>query len=88
MFGMASTQDSSPLKDHPAAHGAELVRAFSESGRNRILSALVGQAFNVTAVEGQVRATKTNVPPVRQAAPIAPGLIPSGGEEGGCPDRR
>ncbi len=38
------------LDEHTAAHVAELFRAFSDTSRVRILSALVNQEMNVTAL--------------------------------------
>ena len=44
---MTSPQNSTLLNEHPAAHVAELLRAFSEPSRVRILSALLSQELNV-----------------------------------------
>jgi len=39
-----------PLDEHTAAHVAELFRAFSDTSRVRILSALMGREMNVGAL--------------------------------------
>lgn len=41
---------SPALDEHVAAHVAELFRAFSDTSRVRILSALIGQERNITAL--------------------------------------
>lgn len=38
------------LNEHNAAHVAELFRAFSDTSRVRILSALINQELNVSAI--------------------------------------
>ena len=46
-----SPSDLSPILDeHTAAHVAELFRAFSDTSRVRILSALTGSEMNVRAL--------------------------------------
>ena len=46
-----SPSDLSPILDeHTAAHVAELFRAFSDTSRVRILSALTGSEMNVSAL--------------------------------------
>jgi ArsR family transcriptional regulator len=48
---MSSPLDISPVLDeHTAAHVAELFRAFSDTSRVRILSALAAQELNVSAL--------------------------------------
>ena len=49
------TSDPPPLLDeHTAAHVAELFSAFSDTSRVRILSAIVQQELNVSALAGLV----------------------------------
>ena len=43
-----------PLDEHTAAHVAELFRAFSDTSRVRILSALIASELNVSALAGIV----------------------------------
>ncbi len=45
---------SSILDEHVAAHVAELFRAFSDTSRVRILSALIGAELNITALAAAV----------------------------------
>jgi ArsR family transcriptional regulator, lead/cadmium/zinc/bismuth-responsive transcriptional repressor len=45
-----STIPPSPLDEHTAAHVAELFRAFSDTSRVRILSALVDGEKNINAL--------------------------------------
>ena len=49
------------LNEHTAAHVAELFRAFSDTSRVRILSALVEQELNVTALAGLVGITDSAI---------------------------
>jgi ArsR family transcriptional regulator, lead/cadmium/zinc/bismuth-responsive transcriptional repressor len=42
------------LDEHDAAHVAELFRAFSDTSRVRILSALIGRELNVSALAEEV----------------------------------
>ena len=48
------TSTSSILDEHVAAHVAELFRAFSDTSRVRILSALIGAELNITALAAAV----------------------------------
>lgn len=45
-----SKSPSTLLTEHQAAHVAELFRAFSDTSRVRILSALVSEEMNITAL--------------------------------------
>ena len=49
------------LDEHTAAHVAELFRAFSDTSRVRILSALTDQEFNVSAPAKLVGITESAV---------------------------
>jgi DNA-binding transcriptional ArsR family regulator len=49
------------LDEHTAAHVAELFRAFSDTSRVRILSALLEQEANVSAIAEMVGITKSAV---------------------------
>ena len=49
------------LDEHTAAHVAELFRAFSDTSRVRILSALLDQEMNVSALAQQVGITESAV---------------------------
>jgi DNA-binding transcriptional ArsR family regulator len=49
------------LDEHTAAHVAELFRAFSDTSRVRILSALTDQEFNVGALAKIVGITESAV---------------------------
>ena len=49
------------LDEHTAAHVAELFRAFSDTSRVRILSAIVDQELNVTALAQIVGVTESAV---------------------------
>ena len=55
--------DSSPqiLDEHTAAHVAELFRAFSDTSRVRILSALADRELNVSALAAVVRISESAV---------------------------
>jgi len=49
------------LDEHTAAHVAELFRAFSDTSRVRILSALAGQEMNVTALAQMVGISESGI---------------------------
>ncbi len=49
------------LDEHTAAHVAELFRAFSDTSRVRILSAIVEQEINISALAEMVGLTKSAV---------------------------
>jgi ArsR family transcriptional regulator, lead/cadmium/zinc/bismuth-responsive transcriptional repressor len=49
------------LNEHTAAHVAELFRAFSDTSRVRILSALVDQELNVTTLAALVGITDSAI---------------------------
>lgn len=49
------------LDEHTAAHVAELFRAFSDTSRVRILSALSGQEMNVSALAQAIGITESAV---------------------------
>lgn len=49
------------LDEHTAAHVAELFRAFSDTSRVRILSAIVDQELNITALAQIVGVTESAV---------------------------
>ena len=49
---------SPPLDEHLAAHVAELFRAFSDTSRVRILSAIIDQEMNVTQLAELVGVTE------------------------------
>ncbi len=61
MFSMGPTPDASPLDEHLAAHVAELFRAFSDTGRVRLLSTLVGQELNVGGLAGRLGVSESAV---------------------------
>jgi ArsR family transcriptional regulator, lead/cadmium/zinc/bismuth-responsive transcriptional repressor len=52
---------STILDEHLAAHVAELFRAFSDTSRVRILSALISQEMNITALAGAVGISESAV---------------------------
>ncbi len=52
---------SSILDEHVAAHVAELFRAFSDTSRVRILSAIVEQEMNISALAKLVGVTESAV---------------------------
>jgi DNA-binding transcriptional ArsR family regulator len=52
---------SSILDEHTAAHVAELFRAFSDTSRVRIMSALVGEERNVTELAKLVGITESAI---------------------------
>ncbi len=55
-------KSSSPLIDeHTAAHVAELFRAFSDTSRVRILSALVAGEVNVGALAGEIGVSESAI---------------------------
>lgn len=49
------------LDEHTAAHVAELFRAFSDTSRVRILSAIVDQELNITSLAQLVGVTESAV---------------------------
>ena len=49
------------LDEHTAAHVAELFRAFSDTSRVRILSIIVGQEMNISALAELVGVTESAV---------------------------
>ena len=49
------------LDEHTAAHAAELFRAFSDTSRVRILSALVDQELNISALAELVGVSESAV---------------------------
>jgi ArsR family transcriptional regulator, lead/cadmium/zinc/bismuth-responsive transcriptional repressor len=49
------------LDEHIAAHVAELFRAFSDTSRVRILSAIVEQELNITALAEMIGLTESAV---------------------------
>ena len=51
----------SVLDEHTAAHVAELFRAFSDTSRVRIMSALVGKEENVTELAKLVGVTESAI---------------------------
>jgi ArsR family transcriptional regulator len=51
----------SVLDEHTAAHVAELFRAFSDTSRVRIMSALVGEERNVTELAKLVGVTESAI---------------------------
>lgn len=55
------TDQPPPLNEHIAAHVAELFRAFSDTSRVRILSALMGKEMNVGALAEAVGISESAV---------------------------
>jgi DNA-binding transcriptional ArsR family regulator len=49
------------LDEHTAAHVAELFRAFSDTSRVRILSAIVDQELNITTLAQNIGITESAV---------------------------
>jgi ArsR family transcriptional regulator len=49
------------LDEHSAAHVAELFRAFSDTSRVRILSAIIDKELNVTQLAGLIGVTESAV---------------------------
>jgi DNA-binding transcriptional ArsR family regulator len=49
------------LDEHTAAHVAELFRAFSDTSRVRILSALAAQEYNVTQLAAAIGITESGI---------------------------
>lgn len=49
------------LDEHSAAHVAELFRAFSDTSRVRILSAIIDQELNVSQLAGLIGVTESAV---------------------------
>jgi ArsR family transcriptional regulator len=58
---MTKTTSLSILDEHTAAHVAELFRAFSDTSRVRILSAIVEKEMNISALAEQVGITESAV---------------------------
>jgi ArsR family transcriptional regulator len=58
---MDPKKPSLALDEHTAAHVAELFRAFSDTSRVRILSALVSQELNVSALAERVGISESAV---------------------------
>lgn len=58
---MIEDQNQSILNEHTAAHVAELFRAFSDTSRVRILSALLSQELNVGTLAGMVGVSESAV---------------------------
>jgi DNA-binding transcriptional ArsR family regulator len=56
-----TTSSSSVLDEHTAAHVAELFRSFSDTSRVRILSAILGQEMNVSALAELIGLTESAV---------------------------
>jgi len=53
--------ETSILDEHTAAHVAELFRAFSDTSRVRILSVIVEQEMNITALAELIGVTESAV---------------------------
>ena len=53
--------DSLPLDEHTAAHVAELFRAFSDTSRVRILSAMIEQEMNISNLAELIGLTESAV---------------------------
>jgi ArsR family transcriptional regulator len=58
---MEYMSSSSILDEHTAAHVAELFRSFSDTSRVRILSAIVEQELNISALAELVGVTESAV---------------------------
>mgnify|MGYP001019750713 CR=1 FL=1 len=58
---MVDMISSSFLDEHSATHVAELFRAFSDTSRVRILSAIIGQEMNVSQLAALVGVTESAV---------------------------
>ncbi len=58
---MAQKHKPATLDEHTAAHVAELFRAFSDTSRVRILSALVDRRLNVSALAQTVGISESAV---------------------------
>lgn len=58
---MANKTQLTALDEHTAAHVAELFRAFSDTSRVRILSAIIGRELNVSALAELVGVTESAV---------------------------
>jgi DNA-binding transcriptional ArsR family regulator len=58
---MPRKTDPATLDEHTAAHIAELFRAFSDTSRVRILSVLVNQKMNVSALAKMVGISESAV---------------------------
>ena len=50
-----------PLDEHTAAHVAELFRAFSDTSRVRIISAMIDQEINISTLASMVGVTESAV---------------------------
>lgn len=50
-----------PLDEHTAAHVAELFRAFSDTSRVRIISAMIDQEMNISTLASMVGVTESAV---------------------------
>jgi DNA-binding transcriptional ArsR family regulator len=61
LFGEAISMDPKILDEHTAVHVAELFRAFSDTSRVRILSGLVEQEINISALAKLVGVTESAV---------------------------
>jgi len=61
MFGMESFMSKETLDEHTAAHVAELFRAFSDTSRVRIMSALLDGEMNIGALAGLVGVSESAV---------------------------
>lgn len=53
--------ESEILDEHTAAHVAELFRAFSDTSRVRILSAIVEQEINISTLAAMIGVTESAV---------------------------
>ena len=60
-YSMSAHRKADVLDEHTAAHVSELFRAFSDSSRVRILSALLQRELNVSALADLVGITKSAV---------------------------
>jgi ArsR family transcriptional regulator len=58
---MSMTSSPSSLDEHTATHVAELFRSFSDTSRVRILSAILGQEMNVSALAELIGVTESGV---------------------------
>ncbi|HNT25463.1 MAG TPA: metalloregulator ArsR/SmtB family transcription factor [Anaerolineales bacterium] len=58
---MMTNSKTTVLNEHTAAHVAELFRAFSDTSRVRLLSALVNQELNVGTLASLVGITESAV---------------------------
>lgn len=60
-FSEVRMMDLPVLDEHTAAHVAELFRAFSDTSRVRILSAIVDRELNITALAQLIGVTESAV---------------------------